>query len=123
MGTVAYKPLTIAEQVFKDLVWTPGLLAGELTLEGAVPFFNIPVLKDLERGIIEELSDWLYSQLCLLVDVNAIRLVNAAHQTAYLSASLRLKVLAMDHGLDSKEFKYARDAARLALSEFTRFGH
>lgn len=123
MTNVAYKPLSAAERIFKDLIWTPGVLAGELAIEGAVPFFALPVIKNIEEGVVNALSDWFFNQFILLIDVTAIRLVNAAHQAAYDSASLQLKVIAYDNGIDSDEFKKARDAAKLALSKFTQFSH
>ena len=122
MSEIAFKPLTTAEQVFKDLVWTPAILAGELALEDAVPFFALPGIRTIEEGLINIFTDWLYNQFVLLVDVTAIRLVNAEHQAEYDKASLELKIIAIDKGIDSDEFKKAREAAKLALSKFTNIG-
>lgn len=122
MTTSAYKPLTAAEQIFKDLVWDPGIKTGELALEGVVPFFALPVVSTLEEGVINELSDWLYNQFVLLVDVTTIRLVNTILQAAYEDSSIGLAVLAQEKGIDSDEFKTARIQALADLSSFTRFG-
>lgn len=48
--------------------------------------------------------------------------MNVAHQFEYNEQSIRLKVAAHDYGVDSPQFREARDAAKLALSHFTRFG-
>lgn len=119
MTTTAYKTLTTVEQVFKDLVWNPAIKAGEIALEGEVPFFALPVISSIEEGAINIITDWLYNQLVLLVDVAAIRLVNAAHQEAYDEASERLKIIAIDKGIDSDEFKKAREQAKIEMSKFT----
>lgn len=122
MGTVAYRPLTVAEQVFKDLLWTPGIRAGELALEGAVPFLAFPVINAIEDVVIDAISDYLFNQFITLIDVTAIKLVNAAHQAAFDRASITLKIIAHDKGIDSPEFQKAREDAKLALSQFVRFG-
>lgn len=119
MTNVAYRPLTTIEQVFKDLVWTPGIRAGELALEGAVPFFALPLVSEAEEGLINILADWLYNQFILLVDITSIKLLNAEHQAAYDKASLQLKIIAIDKGVNSDDFKKAREVAKLAFSKFT----
>jgi len=122
MTTSAFKNLTIAEKIFKDLIWDTGILAGELAIEGAVPFLALPVISTLERTIIHELSDWLFNQFVLLVDVAAIHLVNAEHQRAFDSASVKMKVIALDQGLNSPEYRKARTDATATLSKFVHFG-
>lgn len=119
MTTSISKTLTSDEQIFKDLVWSPAIKAGELALESAVPFFALPVINIVERGVIDQLSGWVFEQVVLLIDVTVIKLANIEHQEAYDKASLELKVIAVDKGINSDEFKIARDAARLALSKFT----
>lgn len=122
MTDSAYTPLTNAEQIFYDLVWSPMIAAGEKALETEVPFFAAPVISTLEEGIINDASKWVYQQVVLFIDIEMIKLVNAAHQTAYDSASLQLKVIAIDDGITSPQYATARTAAMLALSQFTRFG-
>lgn len=96
------------------------LKAGEAWLETEVPFLNLPVIKQLDETAIEAVADWIFSQVVLLIDIAAIRLVSAAHQSAYEHASIQLAVVAQEKGIDSAEFKQARDKARAALSSFTQ---
>lgn len=58
----------------------------------------------------------------LAVDLEAITLVNAEHKRDYDKASVVLKIIAIDKGIDSDEFKKARDNAKIALSKYVRFG-
>lgn len=114
-------PLSQAEQIFKELVWDELTLAGEVALETSLPFLKLPVLNQLERGIIGLTSGWVFNQLTLFTDVTAIQLSNDVHQAAYEKASVTLGIIAHDYGPDSKEYQNARDAARTALSIFTQF--
>ncbi len=122
MTTVAFRPLTTAEQIFKDLVWDPGIAAGELALETAVPLLDVPILKQLDEEAIKLLTDWLFNRWVLVVDIASIHLVDAVKQSAYDSASLNLKVIAHDKGISSDEYSKARDAVLADQSRFTRFG-
>lgn len=122
MSTTAFRSLTAAEQIFHDLIWMPALKAGETVLEGWAPLLALPVLKQVDEFVIEQVAEYLFSQLVTLIDVTAIRLVNAEHQVAYDQASLKLKVIAHDQGINSDAFKAARDDAKKALSQFVRFG-
>lgn len=121
MTTVAFKALTLAEQIFYDLVWHPGIRAGELALEGSVPFFALPVIRNVEEEVIDLLSDYLFRQFATFVDVSAIRLVNTKHQREFDLAATKLKILAHSKGIDSPEFKQAREDAKIVLSQFVRF--
>jgi hypothetical protein len=122
MTTSAYAPLTSAQTVFKDLIWSPMILAGETYIEGVVPFLALPGIKQVDEATINALTDWAFNQLMLVMDVTAIKLVNATHQTAYDNASLQLRVLIEEKGLGSPEYAQAKTAALAALSLFTQFG-
>lgn len=122
MTTSAYAPLTVAQQIFKDLIWTPMIQAGETYIEAEVPALALPVVKQLDEYTINAVTDYAFNALMLVIDVEVIKLVNSAHQSAYDSASVQLLIVAQEKGITSDEFIKARDAAALALSAFTRFG-
>lgn len=122
MSTSAYAPLTAAQQVFHDLIWLPMIQAGEKYIEAEVPVLALPIIKQLDEATIKALTDWAFSQLCLVIDIEAIQLVNSAHQTAYDTASLQLRVVAIDKGVQSAEYNASLTAALAALSAFGHFG-
>lgn len=122
MTDSAYPGLTTAEKIFKELIWDPAIKGGELALETYVPFFALPVIKQIDEITIGTITDWIYSQIVLAVDIVAIKLVNAEHQAAYESASLKLKIIALEKGNTSNEYLQARTDALAALSKFTHFG-
>lgn len=124
MGTVAFKPLTTAEQIFKSVIWDPMIKAGEVWLAGAeasVPFLNLPIVQELEDHEIEAVADWAFRNLVLAVDVESIALVSPERQSAYASASEALKLIAMEQGTDSNAFKKAEADAIDAQRKFTSF--
>ena len=97
--------------------------AGETYIEGYVPFLALPVIKQLDEAAIGAITDALFNQLVLFVDVTAIQLINSAHQSAYDQASEQLVIIAQEKGLDSDDFKKAQATALVALSRFTQFSH
>lgn len=122
MTTSAYASLTAAQQIFKDLIWTPMIQAGETYIETAVPALSLPVVKQLDEYTINAITDMAFNSLMLVIDVEAIKLVNSAHQSAYDTASVQLLIVAQEKGIASSEYSQALSAAAAALSKFTRFG-
>lgn len=118
MTTSVDQTLTQIEQVFKDLVWDPMIKAGESWLEVNVPFFALPVIKQVEEETVKLATDALYKQIVLIVDVTAIRLKNSAHQSAYESASIAVVIAAQTNGVESPEYAKAKEDALAALSKF-----
>lgn len=119
MTDSAFPTLTTDEQIFHDLVWIPMLTAGETWLEGAVPVLALPVIKQVDEAALGAIARWLFNQLVLIVDITAIKLVNAAHQSAYDSASLQLKIVSEESGVNSDAYRQAQAKALSALSAFT----
>lgn len=120
MTTTAYPPLTQAQQIFYDLVWTPAIRAGETYLETNVGFLALPVVKDLDEAAIRAITDWAFHTICLWIDVTAIRLVNGEHQRAYDEASVELAIVATQEGILSDAYQKQRAVWEQKLSQFSR---
>lgn len=102
-----------AEDVFKSLAWDTLVTTGldELNLD----FWPINV-------IIRFFTTKLYEQLRLQFDLGAIAFLNAEHKAAFDKADVTLKIIASDKGIDSDDYKRAKENAKIALSKFERFG-
>jgi hypothetical protein len=122
MSTVAFNPLTQAEQVFKDLVWDPMLKVGETWIEGMVPVLAWPVFKQIDEEAIQLITDYLFSQIVLVIDVETITLINDLHQSAFDKSSLKLKVVLHEKGVESDAYKQALAEELAAMSNFTHIG-
>lgn len=114
--------LGIGEGLFKDLFWDLSVQAALTALFAYVPVLNVWPLRGIVTGIITLFTDKMYSLMKLLIDVTAIKFTNGEHQRAFDSAAVKLKIIAHDRGIDSDEFRKAREDAKASLSRFVRFG-
>jgi hypothetical protein len=125
MTTVAYAPLTQAEQVFKTLIWTPIILMGETALKGVeatIPMLDLPIFQDLEDGLINAITDAIFNQIVLFIDVESIELVNAELQSKWASASESLALIATEQGVDSDVYKTALSTAAADFANWVNTG-
>jgi hypothetical protein len=113
------KTLSLIEQLFYTLVWQPGVTAGVLALDVAVPALNLPVVHQIEDVVLDQLSSWLYAQFVMYIDVTTIKLQNQAHQSAYEQASVNLITVAQANGVNSQEYQDAEAQELANLSKFT----
>ncbi len=112
MTTSAFPILTDVENAFKMIVWTPLVKSGEVWIEGQAPFLALPVIRNMEEGLVNLLTDALFNWLVTQIDVAAIVLVNAERQAKWSSANEKLAIIAADSGVDSDAYKKAlADAA------------
>lgn len=110
--------LTLAENIFKSLVWDSILDAQLAALYADAPYL-LPI-KWLIDPLAKMFENRFFSGFRTTIDVAAIKLLNAEHASAMQDASVRLAVIAHDKGINSDEFKKAREADKIALSRFTR---
>lgn len=122
MTDSAYRKLSEAEQIFKDLVWDPMIRAGEWWIEGEVPLLDAPVIKQADEALINTIFDAIYQGIIKIIDIESIKMTSAARQTAYDASSIRLMVVASDSGIDSEEYRKARDEELVELAKFTHIG-
>jgi hypothetical protein len=121
MTTQINKPIATAEDLFKNLIWDSAVKAGENALFAAAPWLAIWPIGPVLTFALGYFSGQLFDGIRTAVDMEAIVLLNDAHKTQFADASLKLKVIAEESGVDSPEFKEARNAAAQSLSQFVRF--
>lgn len=122
MTDSAFRKLTDAEQAFKTLVWDTGIAFGEKYLETQVPFFSLPVIKQMEEETIKLVTDAIWNSIVMFLDLSAISFVNAAHQAEYERASLKLRIILKEKGMNSPEFQKAKEEDAKAFADFVRYG-
>ena len=123
MSTSVFQNLTDAEQIFKDLIFMPMIMAGEIWLESSLPALALPVIKQIDEAFIMAFADALFQQIVMLIDITAIKLINGELQTAWDTASFKLRVIAQEHGIKSPEYIAARENAKIEFSKFTNISH
>jgi hypothetical protein len=118
----ANSSLDRVEGLFKDLFWDGVTEAAILAVFASVPWLNVWPLSAIVRLLLKGFSEKMFTGLKLIVDLQAIAFLNEEHKKAYDKASVQLKIIANDKGVDSPEFKRARENAKEALSRFVSFG-
>lgn len=107
--------------IFKSLVWDNLVKFAIQQLFLAVPLLGWGPLGYIVSWVITFIADKLFIALKLAVDLEVIVLRNEEHKREYTLAAIQLKLIAKEKGLNSPEFKKAREKQQEALSRFIRF--
>jgi len=107
--------------IFKQLVWDALVKAALQQLFLAVPLLGWGPIGYVVSWIAVYFTDKLYAVIKLVVDLEVIVLRNEIHKKEFAGAAVRLKLIAKAKGVDSEEFKKARDEQKEALSRFIQF--
>lgn len=110
------------QDVFKELVWDGFVRASIASLFAAVPFLTWGPLGFLITTVVMLFTDRLYAAVKMTVDLEVIVFKNKQFESAFDNAAIKLKVVAVDYGGDSSQYKAARIEHQKALSQFVRFG-
>lgn len=107
--------------IFKELAWDVFVKATlkKIFMRSALLGWG-PIAALLTHYVLKY-SDELYKALHEVVDIKAIVFRNGEFKDAYDKSSVKLLIIAKSAGIDSIEFKEARDAHRKSLSDFVRY--
>lgn len=108
---------------FKDLVWDAVIKYALGKLFEAIPFLGKPIINLVVTMVFKFVAEWLYDGLKGIISFENTFFVNNDHRKAYDNASVAQKIIARDKGIDSPEFRKARDANKKALSDLTQWIH
>lgn len=111
--------LETSEQIFKSLVWD-NLVKAELTSLYASSTI-LTFFKPLIDAIMTVITNSLFSNFKTYIDLGAVQLLDSQAESTFRTASITLAILAHDKGVNSDEFKKARENAKSALSTFIRY--
>lgn len=109
-------------EIFKSLVWDTIVKVALEQLFLAVPLLGWGPIGYVVSWIAVYFADKLYDVVKLAVDLEVIVIRNEVHKREYAGAAVKLKLLAKSKGVDSDEFKKARDEQKETLSRFIRIG-
>lgn len=121
MSNTVNPTLEFAQQSFKSLVWDGVIDASLSALFVQAPYLNVWPLRQIITGISRLATDKVFAMLKLTVDLQAIVFLNTHHKAAFDNAFVKLKILARDKGIDSPEFKKAKEDAKIDLARFLHF--
>jgi uncharacterized protein (DUF2342 family) len=114
-------PLPDIGDIFKDLVWTAMITAAKQALFAAVPWLGWGPIGVFVGFVIGLLAEHLYDAMKLAIDMRLIVFKNEQHRKAFDDASVKLKIIASGKGIDSPEYREAREEHKKRLSDFVKF--
>jgi hypothetical protein len=97
------------------------LLVGLNALFTAVPWLSKWPLGPFIRKMVEFLSEKLFAAIRLVIDLRVIKFINDKNQAAFDRSVVTLKAIARGYGIESEEFKKARENAKANFADFVRF--
>lgn len=109
------------ENLFKSLVWDNLVKAAIKKIFVAAPFLAWGPLGIVAKYVIGKIADKLYEALKEAIDMQRIAFRNKDLRKGYERASVTLRIIAQDRGIDSDEFKKAREEHKKNLAAFVRF--
>jgi hypothetical protein len=112
--------IKIVEDLFKGGVWDTLVRAQLTALYTAAPWLAVWPLKPVVEGIAKMLTDSLYEGLRMILDLKLIAFINTEHRRAFDKSEVALKIIAVNYGINSEEFKNARKTAQKNLADLVR---
>lgn len=87
----------------------------------AIPFLGWGPMGLITQWVVGIVAEAIWNALDLAIDMTLIPIKNQGLKREYEAASLRLKIVAENQGIDSPEFEEARNEEHARLANFVRF--
>lgn len=107
--------------LFKELIWHALVKAALQRLFALVPLLGWGPIGYVISFFAMKYADQLYDAVKLLIQIELIVFRNKETEKAFNTASVKLKIVARDKGLDSAEYKEARDEDKKSLSQMVMY--
>jgi hypothetical protein len=104
--------------VLNELLWKPLVKAGLAKLFAAVPFLGWGPIGWAVTLVVNLFAEKLFEAVRLAIDLQAIVLLNEEHRKAFDKASVVLKIVGTEKGIESDEFENQRQLAEDAMDKF-----
>lgn len=106
--------------LFKDLLWENILKGAVERMLSRYPILGWGPVSWFVTFLIGEFADALYLILKEWFDLEAIAIKKRDLRLAFDRAGVECKIIARSHGIESPEFRKARDEHKADLSKFVR---
>jgi len=104
--------------VFRDLVWDQLVKLAISKIIGLAPFLSWGPVGFIVGKVVTYVAGMLYEELHEAVNFQVIILKHASHHRAFVDSQITLKSIAELKGINSQEFKNAREIHKAALAKF-----
>lgn len=109
-------------EIFKDIVWDNLVTVALNAFFAAVPFFGLPVIRNITTYIVTTFADIFYKGVAEHVDLSLVVIRKESTRKKFNTVALELKLVALKQGADTDAYRKARDAHKKAFSEHVQFG-
>ncbi len=106
---------------FQELLWSTLINAALKGLFALLPALGWGPVGYIVTWVVGYFSDILFKGLSEVLDLEKIAIKNNELRQAYDRASVTLAILARDKGIDSPEYREARNENKDALSKLVRW--
>ena len=117
---MALPELIEAEDLFKGSVWDPLLDFGLAALYVECPYLNWWPLNAAIKHFAHKLTDIIFTAFTEVINLKYGILKNLGMQEMFTTHALRMKNAALEKGIDSEEFKNAKEQGKKALAAKVR---
>lgn len=107
--------------IFKEFVWGPLVKYAISLAVSKLPFLGLPIINPIFGVLVGWVAGLLYDAGKEFVDFEVIGFKNEKHKNAYSAANVELRYLAVKNGIDSAEYKAAREKHGKALRDFVKW--
>ena len=108
------------ENLFKDLLWDALVEKAIASLFKLFPILGWGPIGAIASLVIKHFATQLYKALSLVVKLELITMRNNKLHRQYTKAAVDLRRVALQSGLESPQFRKARDEHKKYLSDFVR---
>lgn len=110
------------DDLFRELVWGSLVKAVLGRIFAAVPLLGWGPIGFVVAFFVNKIASEIYDDVKELIKLEVIEFRNKEFEKAFNTTSVKLKIIAREKGIESPEFRSARDADKIALSKLARFG-
>lgn len=107
--------------LFKSMVWDVLLKRGIDILITSLSISPQGILAVIITKLIIIVANKLYPIIVQMVRIESVVLTDEVHQKSFERAQLKLKIIAKEKGIDSQEFKDAREKEKETLYKLIKF--
>jgi len=110
------------DDIFKDLVWRALVKLAISQLFKAIPFLAWGPIGLVVSFFLTKFANYLFDAVKEVIDLQIIVFSNEKLASEYAAAALTLKEIGQALGVDSEEFKNARQKHKESLAKLIQFG-
>lgn len=107
--------------IFKTLAWDRLAATAFKVLLTRLPILALGPLNAIAQFFFFKLTDLIYSELKLQVELKQIEFKNGEFDTQFKQASVTLKMIGIKHGITSAEYQKAYQDFKLSLDKLVSF--